>query len=205
LRVFQGLRERSPQLPTIVLAEPEEETLAMALIKQGAQDYILKPELDCVPLARALHCAVVRQRLADGRRSQSLVDELTGMWNERGFGLVGRSQLGLAARCGVSALVAMAEVGGSRGDVDLLAAADLFRGALPDSAVLARLGGARLAAMVVPADAGDISRLERAANGRMDVRWTTLRPESDFEPAMQCDLIALCENVGVAARAGRHL
>lgn len=205
LRAFQGLRERAPHLPVVLLADPDDETLAMALVKQGAQDYILKPELDCVPLARAISCAVVRQRIADGRRGQTLVDDLTGLWNERGFGMVGRSQLGLAARCGVDALVAMAEVDRSTGDVELLEAADAFRGALPDSAIVARLGGKQFAAMVVPSDPDDAARLEERLQGKMKIRSTTLRPQPDFESSLQYDLISLCENVGFAARAGRHL
>jgi DNA-binding NarL/FixJ family response regulator len=207
VETFQTLRDRAPELPVLVLAEAEEEALAMNLIRQGAQDLLLKFELDCLPLARALNCAVARQRLTEGRRAQLLVDELTGMWNDRGFAVIGQGQLGLAARCGLPVLVASAEglAGEKTSELELIEAAEAFRAALPQSAVAARLSGSRFAAVVVPGSPIDAGNVECRLRGRMEVRWTTMHPQPGFEPAMQGALQSLCENVGVAARAGRHL
>lgn len=206
LNAFQGLRDVAPRLPVVVLASRDDETLAMHLIKQGAQDYILKPELDCIPLARTLIVTVARQRFAEAQGSQVLVDEVTGLWNERGFGLVGRTQLGMAARCGLSVLVATAELRGNFDrDVRLLEAAEAFRAMLPESAVVARLGAKRFAAMIVPGETEDANRIEQELRGKMHIHWTKLRPQAGNDSTIQGDLIALCENVGVAARAGRHL
>jgi hypothetical protein len=128
------------------------------------------------------------------------------MWNERGFGLVGRTQLGVAARCGLDALVATAELNQETGgELELLEAAEAFRRALPDSALIARLGGKRFAAMVVPGAPEVAGGFEAKLVGGLRVHWTTLRPQPDFGSGMSGDLLALCENVGVAARAGRHL
>jgi ActR/RegA family two-component response regulator len=206
LRTFQLLHDFAPQLPIVILTSATEETLAMHLVKQGAQDYLLKPELDCVPLARTLIAAVARQRFAEAQRSFVLVDDVTGLWNERGFALVGRTQLGIAARCGLAAVIATAEVmDKSGGEVELLDAAAAFRDVLPSSALVARLGLRRFAAMIVPGQQEDAGRIEKELQGRMQLHWTTLRPQAGDDSAIQGDLIALCENVGVAARAGRHL
>ena len=206
---FQKLRERVPEIAIVLLAGEEEESIAMRLVRQGAQDYVLKLELDCVPLARALICAMARQCLIEGQRGQALVDDLTGLWNARGFELVGRTQLSMAARCGLTALVATAELdAGQRGDVEILAAADQLRCDLPEAAILARLSGSRFAALVIPGDAEGAARLENQFGKKMDVCCATvaLRPDSIGDCTMQSTLQALCENVGVAAaRAGRHL
>jgi GGDEF domain-containing protein len=135
------------------------------------------------------------------------VDELTGLWNDRGFAVLGQAHLALAARCGLPVLIASAEPNGSApaGEVELLEAAESFRGALPESAVVARLSGCRFAAVMAPGSPSDIAALESGLRGRMEVRWTTMHPQPGFEPAVQGALQSLCENVGVAARAGRHL
>jgi hypothetical protein len=197
----------APNLPLLALAAPDEESLAIRLVRQGAQDFLLKSELDCLPLARLLSCAVARYQWSEGRRAQSLVDEVTGMWNDRGFAVLGQAQLGLAARCGLPVLIASAERNGPEpaGELELLEAAESFRSALPESAIAARLTGCRFAAVMVPGAPGDISALENHLRGRLEVRWTTMHPQPGFEPAMQGALQSLCENVGIAARAGRHL
>jgi two-component system cell cycle response regulator len=204
--LFHRLREYAPQLPVVVLAGPQQDALAMTLVRQGAQDFLPKSEIDCLPLARALSCAVVRQQMEEAKRRLALVDDLTGMWNERGFGLIGQTQLGMAARCGLPVLVASAEAPArSQGDLELIEAADLFRAALPESAIAARLGGTRFAAVVVDAG-GDVAvEAQSKLAGWREIRWTTLQPQEEFEPAMQGALHSLCENVGVAARAGRHI
>ena len=208
LALFHRLREKVPQLPVLVLAGIDEEALAISLVRQGAQDCVLKAELDCIPFARMLSCAVGRQRIDDGRRSQSLVDEFTGMWNERGFALVARSHLGLAAQCGLAVLVASAELPSRSNhveDLDVLEAAEAFRSVLPESALTARLGVARFAAMVVAIDQAGAGKARSTLAGRMEVHWTTLCPRLGMDTSMGVALEALCENVGVAPRAGRHL
>jgi len=48
--------------PIVVLADEQDENLANWLLREGAQDVLLKPELECVPLARSLRYAIERQR-----------------------------------------------------------------------------------------------------------------------------------------------
>jgi len=74
-----------PDTPIVILAGDDEEDLAISLIRQGAQDYLLKTELDCIPLARSLRCAMERHRLRSALRSVSLVDDLTGLYSAGGF------------------------------------------------------------------------------------------------------------------------
>lgn len=59
---FDLIRERSPDLPVIVLAPPDDELRAIQLIRRGAQDYALANEIDCLPLARTIGNAIERSR-----------------------------------------------------------------------------------------------------------------------------------------------
>src|ERR1700686_2289112 len=48
--------------PIVVLADQEDENLANRLLREGAQDVVLKSELECAPLARSIRYAIERQR-----------------------------------------------------------------------------------------------------------------------------------------------
>jgi CheY-like chemotaxis protein len=63
--LFDILRGEAPLVPIVVLAEPADEPMAIGLVRRGAQDYLLLPELDCLPLARAIRKAIDRSRCQD--------------------------------------------------------------------------------------------------------------------------------------------
>ena len=48
----------APGTPIVVLADEEDENLANRLLREGAQDIVLKSELECAPLARSLRYAL---------------------------------------------------------------------------------------------------------------------------------------------------
>ncbi len=71
--------------PIVVLADEEDENLAHRLLREGAQDVLLKSELDCAPLARSLRYAIERQRRTKALRSSPFIDDLTGTLTHQGF------------------------------------------------------------------------------------------------------------------------
>ena len=48
--------------PILVLADEADDHLANRLLRDGAQDVLLKSEIECLPLARAIRFAIERQR-----------------------------------------------------------------------------------------------------------------------------------------------
>ena len=48
--------------PILVLADEPDENLANRLLREGAQDVLVKAEMECAPLARAIRYAIERQR-----------------------------------------------------------------------------------------------------------------------------------------------
>jgi DNA-binding NarL/FixJ family response regulator len=97
-----ALRGAWPSAAVVLVAARHDESLAMGLIRMGAQDYLLEPEIDCAPLGRALRCAVERSRLAWSRQSIEMVDDLTGLYNARGVGLLAERDGRLAEALGLS-------------------------------------------------------------------------------------------------------
>jgi DNA-binding response OmpR family regulator len=61
---FLEIRAGAHGIPIVVLADEADENLANRLLREGAQDVLVKPELECALLARSIRYAVERQRRA---------------------------------------------------------------------------------------------------------------------------------------------
>jgi DNA-binding NarL/FixJ family response regulator len=71
--------------PIVVLADEEDDNLANWLLREGAQDVLLKSELECAPLARSLRYAIERQRKIETLRVSPFLDDLTGALTAQAF------------------------------------------------------------------------------------------------------------------------
>lgn len=59
---FQALRSAAPHMPIVILTGLDDAHLALDLLKQGAQDYLLKHEVEPKLLVRSLRYAIERHR-----------------------------------------------------------------------------------------------------------------------------------------------
>ncbi len=186
LHTYMRMRAEAPSLPIVILTTEQDEMVAASAVREGAQDYLVKSELDCTPLARSLRHAIERQRMCESLRRLSYVDELTGLYNLGGFSALAERDLRIAARLHRPLTLLLAEMfaaevyGASESphrvarqerDLALMEAADLLRTSFGDTALVGRTGGDRFA--VTCLDAGDCVDLEthllarlREHNGR---------------------------------------
>ncbi len=106
-----------------------------------------------------------RRARARALRELSLTDELTGLYNRRGFLALAAQQLKLARREGSRPLLLFADMDGLKrvndthghdeGSRAIAAAGEVLRAAFRDSDIIARLGGDEFAALIVdPAGRG---------------------------------------------------
>jgi len=63
LEVITRLRNHFPMLPFIALTNAYDKSLGIEVIRQGAQDYILKEELTAPVLGHSIRCAIERKKL----------------------------------------------------------------------------------------------------------------------------------------------
>jgi CheY-like chemotaxis protein len=100
LDALRRIRAALPDLAVVVLTGRDDRDTALQAVQEGAQDYLVKMELEGELLVRSLRYAVERQRLLAEIRALSLDDELTGLRNRRGFFALAEQQLLLASRSG---------------------------------------------------------------------------------------------------------
>jgi len=63
LETVRSVRAEAPGVPIVVLTSAEDERTAFSAIRQGAQDYLIKREVDTNLLVRSARYAIERQRL----------------------------------------------------------------------------------------------------------------------------------------------
>jgi diguanylate cyclase (GGDEF)-like protein len=88
LEAVRRARAAAPRLPLVVLTGLDDEEMAGQALQEGAQDYIIKGQIDLRGLLRALRYAVERKSMEDASRDMALQiahaakhDGLTGLPN----------------------------------------------------------------------------------------------------------------------------
>jgi len=112
-------------------------------------------------LMRAVECAVQQHMLRAEVSNLALTDELTGLYNRRGFLALTERQLKLGRRAGREMLLFFIDVDGlkqindsfghSEGDLALTRTVEVLATTFRDSDVLARIGGDEFAALAIEA------------------------------------------------------
>src|ERR1700676_1178404 len=58
LETFRRVQAAAPQVPIVLLIGLEDHTLAVRMVREGAQDFLIKQQVDCEPLAHVLRNAI---------------------------------------------------------------------------------------------------------------------------------------------------
>ena len=72
---FDKAYKKAPRVPIVVLSGFADENLAIKTVQKGAQDYLIKGDLDSYSLLRAIRYAIERKRAEDSLREQTLIFE----------------------------------------------------------------------------------------------------------------------------------
>jgi two-component system cell cycle response regulator len=167
LDVLVEAQRTAPSVPFIALSGAADDSLAAQALQLGAQDFLVKSELNPCQLARALSFAIARQQAQLHLRSLSLMDELTGLHNRRGFISLAEQRLKLTSRQGVRSTLIFIDVdnlkyindnfGHREGDYALQQIARLLRECFRESDIIGRLGGDEFCVLLSQsAETGDL-------------------------------------------------
>jgi two-component system cell cycle response regulator len=189
-------RAAAPDTPMVILAESEDETLAVEALRLGVQDFLAKGCQDRSVLVRSLRYAIERHRLQKNLQNLSLIDDLTGLYNRRGFLALAEQHLRMIQRKGAALLIYMDlddlklindSYGHLEGNRALIVTANVLRTCFRQSDILARLGGDEFCVLMT--DAGEDSAQQ--------VR-KRLQQRTDFINALSSWRFRLSLSIGIA-------
>jgi diguanylate cyclase (GGDEF)-like protein len=147
-------------------------------------------------LIRAARCAVKQYMIGEELRNLALTDDLTGLYNRRGFFALASQQLKIARRNDRCALLFFADVDGLKqindrfghpeGDLAITRTAKILRETFRNSDIVARLGGDEFAVLAN----------EASSDSQKDI-WRRLKENLSMEGSRD-PLYSLSLSIGVA-------
>jgi len=151
LDTFLQIYEQTPQVPVVVVGDEEQQPLALEVIREGAQDYLVRRAVEKDALEKTILYALERQRYRTMLQNLSMRDELTGLLNRRGFLSLAGQHLKIAQRSNWMIMLLFADLdelkeindqfGHVEGDEALRSVARILRQTFRASDIIARLGG----------------------------------------------------------------
>lgn len=150
---------QSPDVPVVVMTDNYDENTAIKALKIGAEEYIVNKLIKSNSLERIIRFAIIRHRARSELRVLSLIDELTGLYNRRGFAIFGRQQLGIAQRSKQGMVLFFIDLDGLKeindkfghhnGDIALVRTANILKKAFRGSDIIGRFGGDEFTALAI--------------------------------------------------------
>ncbi|MFW6264471.1 MAG: GGDEF domain-containing protein [Bacillota bacterium] len=139
------------QAPIIILTDFQDEEFAIKVVRAGVQDYIVKGEMSASRLAQAIKYAIERHKILKEVKKNSLLDELTGLYNRKGFFNLAEQEVKRALRLKNDFLLFYTDIdrlkrindlyGHFEGDKVIKDIAEMLRNTFRQSDIICRIGG----------------------------------------------------------------
>lgn len=189
LDAVRKVHASAPNIPLIALVDSDDEIQGLNVVRAGAQDVLVKGKIAPQLLIRSIRFALERHRRQTAIRSTALIDDLTGLYNRKGFWALAQHQLRLARRNKRSLLLMLADLDGLKyindtfghleGNYALVKTAEILKYSLRQVDIVARLHGDQFVALAGDIDIQDATRLAgRVDKALMDHNANIMRPYS---------------------------
>lgn len=159
LETVEKTGDASPDTPIVILTGLDDVNIGIQAVRAGAQDYLVKGEVTGHLLVRSIRYAIERQRMRAALRILSLIDDLTGLYNRRGFLTLAEHQMKLSRRKQSAFYLIFADLddmkiindtyGHKEGDQALIQTAHLLKKTFRGSDIIARMGGDEFAIVAI--------------------------------------------------------
>lgn len=138
-------------VPIILLSEEVDRHVEIEALRAGAADCLVKGQLDAHVLERSIRYSIARREIQEELFALSLMDDLTGLYNRRGFFALAQQQLKVAHRMEKEMHLLFIDLddlkqindnlGHHEGDLAIIGVAKILKNTFRESDILARIGG----------------------------------------------------------------
>ena len=198
LEAVRRIHDSVPDMPLLVLTAQNDEALAIQSLHEGAQDYLVKAEINSRSLWRALRYAMERHHLQLALLNLSLADDLTGLKNRKGFLSLANQHANLAYRTGKTFLVGFIDLDGMKrindtlgheeGNHALVEAASVLKDSFRQCDILARYGGDEFAVLLADAVESSAARMISRVHDKVRVR--NAQPSRRYQLSLSIGIVA---------------
>ncbi|MDR3159264.1 MAG: GGDEF domain-containing response regulator [Zoogloeaceae bacterium] len=160
--LLSRLRQHAPETPIIVFSDCDDVDATLQAVREGAQDCLLKGSCGARLLTRAIRYAIERNHMQATLRALSFLDDLTGVYNRRGFTTLAQHQMRIARRRHAGFFLVFIDFDGMKqindsaghiaGDQALIAFSQLLSFTFRGSDIVARMGGDEFAVITCDND-----------------------------------------------------
>lgn len=151
LDTLEMFHNKVPEIPIIIMTRVDDESQGIKSVQNGAQDYLVKETISRNLLVKAIMYSIERSRLQLELMAMAHIDELTGLYNRRGFIALANQQLKIANRTNRGTSIFFIDLdrlkqindnfGHREGDTALVETARILKKTFRESDIVSRLGG----------------------------------------------------------------
>lgn len=200
LHTLRRIAPAADDICLIIITTPQNEEVVIAALKEGAQDYFFKGQMDAEQLRRVIRYGMERHRVQSELRNLSLQDPLTGLHNRHGFLVLAEQQMKISRRNLSPSLLLFLDLDGLKrindalghdmGTRAILEFTGLLRGCLRQCDILARLSGDEFAALIL----GASESAEPVIRAKLQKAVEELNSRDDRPYALSFSVgVALCD------------
>lgn len=165
-------------IPIIVLTGLDYEDMGITAVHLGAEDYLIKDQIETHMLIKTILYAIERNRLKKELRKISMFDDLTNLYNRRAFMALAQQQLKRARRLNKELTLFFIDLdkmknindqlGHLHGDMALQDAAALLRKTFREMDIISRLGGDEFVVLAENVDGNQVEGIEHRLKEQLD-------------------------------------
>jgi PleD family two-component response regulator len=214
---FRRSRLVAPKVPVVVLLRTGEEAVGVRMVREGAQDFLIRGQVDCSPLAHALGNAMEREQIACAEQTLRFVDLLTGLPNHGCFNMFAERDRKIAELLGTRWMILLlqgkhldrlTEIHGEQGrDLALVQMAERLRHVSTATDLIYRVSDTRFAVTLFETESESLEQaqervLKSFSEERVLAGWAIFDPD---EPASLEDLICEASDSMAAMRRSHRV
>jgi diguanylate cyclase (GGDEF)-like protein len=157
-RIIEEMAEYIELKPVYFVADEYDEDFALGWLELGVQDYLLRRDINPDILYRTIQFGMRRFELVKKYREQTIIDDLTGILNRKGFTTLSNQYLKVATRKKKSAHLLYLDIdnlktindlfGHREGDSAIIETANIIKNCFRTSDVTGRMGGDEFASFL---------------------------------------------------------